>query len=95
MTGKGNSTPGVRGGSQCIFSGCAARASGLNTSDGGWWMINTEGASARWVRATVAEESNVSCTMMCEALVAVKRCAIAGGELFGERRRTPRSCVTD
>ena len=52
-------------------------------------MINTEDGSVRWARAAVAEEMSVSCTMMCEALVAVKRCAIAGGELFGERKRTP------
>ena len=36
----------------------------------------------------MAEEISVFCTMTREALVAAKRCAIAGGELFG-RKRTP------
>lgn len=89
VTGRRNSTSGLRGGSQWVLSGCGARASGPNTSEGGWWMIDTDDGSARRVSAAAAEESSVSCTMMWEALVTVKRCAIAGGELFGERKRTP------
>ena len=65
---------------------CGAR---IETSDGGCRMIDTEDGSARWVNAAVAEGSIVSCTMMCEALVTVKRCAFAGGELLGERKEMP------
>lgn len=53
-------------------------------------MIDTDDGSARCVSAAVAEENIVSCTMIWEALVTVKRCAIPAGELFGERKRTPR-----
>ena len=52
-------------------------------------MIVTELGSVRWVEAAVAEGNIMSCTIIWVAFVKVNRWAIAGGEVFGDRKSTP------
>jgi hypothetical protein len=52
-------------------------------------MIVTELGLSRWVRAAVAEGSSTSCTITWVAFVTVNKWAIAGGELFGDKKSTP------
>jgi hypothetical protein len=52
-------------------------------------IIVTELGSLRCARAAVAEGNSTSCTIMWAAFVTVSRWAIAGGELFGDKKSTP------
>jgi hypothetical protein len=76
-------------GSHRVFSGYKERAADPKTLGEGWLMIVTELGLLKYVRAAVAEGSSTSCTIMWVAFVTVNRWAIAGGELFGDKKSTP------
>jgi hypothetical protein len=89
VTGRRNSSFQSSTGSHRVFSGYKEREAELKTSGEGWLIIVTELGSLRCARAAVAEGNSTSCTIMWAAFVTVSRWAIAGGELFGDKKSTP------